>query len=68
MMCIATQITSVRAAMLVYRYGNECPRLGHRPNDDKQGHIYADLVRQWRPDSVRERPRPSIGKDWNDEL
>ncbi|KRH78524.1 hypothetical protein FERRO_15150 [Ferrovum sp. JA12] len=54
--------------MLAYRYGNECPRLGHRPNDDKQGYIYADLVRQWRPDSVRERPRPSIGKDWNDEL
>ena len=35
-------------------------------DNDEQGHKYAAMVQQWRPDAVRETP--SHGKDWNDEV
>jgi hypothetical protein len=35
-------------------------------DNDEQGHKYAAMIREWRPDVVREVPKR--GKDWNDEL
>ena len=35
-------------------------------DNDEQGHKYAAMVQQWRPDAARETP--DHGKDWNDEV
>jgi hypothetical protein len=35
-------------------------------DNDEQGHKYADMIKKWRTDTVREIPRH--GKDWNDEV
>jgi len=35
-------------------------------DNDEMGHKYADMMRQWRPDIIRELP--DRGKDWNDDL
>ncbi len=44
----------------------KAPAVVMATDNDKQGHEYAAMVQQWRPDATRETP--AHGKDWNDEV
>lgn len=48
------------------RIARKVPSVTIATDNDAQGHQFAQMVKQWRPDAQREVPEH--GKDWNDEL